>query len=438
MDVMGVSDRERVAHVVRRLSMGVHPELVAAADGTDAAIARALDLSATAAAPLQMTPPTDYQGARGVSEIVEPIVWWIGRMASGARPIEERLTWFWHDHFATSLAKVRVPYLMYQQHLTLRQHATGNFAELLKAVARDPAMLLYLDGITNAVQERNENFGRECLELFTMGRDGGYTQDDVVAASRAFTGWIVDIPGRPFAARLDATPWSAVFIARRHDPGVKTLLGTTGTLDMDGALDVILGHPATAELVATKLYRELVGLDPDDATAAALGKSFRRDYEIMPLVNEIVQRDEFTSDAAVRAKYRTPIEKLVGILQATTTGSGDASAVDLGRVGPRAAGRGGNQGVGEALRTMSFLPFVPPNVGGFPKGARLLGPSNLLHSFDLVQMASAPPKVKTVDEMFARFGIHDVSDRSRAVVSDEKDAARRMALVVTSPEYTLT
>ena len=100
-------------------------------------------------------------------------------MASGERLVEERLVWFWHDHFATSIAKVRIPYLMWQQHLTLREHATGNFAELLHAMARDPAMILYLDGITNAVQERNENFGRECLELFTMGRDGGYTQNDV-------------------------------------------------------------------------------------------------------------------------------------------------------------------------------------------------------------------------------------------------------------------
>ncbi len=134
--------------------------------------------------------------------IAAPIAWWIGRMAGSDRMIEERLVWFWHDHFATSIAKVRVPYLMWQQHLTLRQHATGNYGELLHAISRDPAMLLYLDGITNAAQERNENFGRECLELFTMGRDGGYTQDDVVEASRSFTGWVVNIPGRPFARLL--------------------------------------------------------------------------------------------------------------------------------------------------------------------------------------------------------------------------------------------
>ena len=403
--------------------MGAHPDIVAELDGADAAIGRALDLSGPAATPLVLEPPTDYRSGAKVREIVAPITWWIERMQSPDRMVEERMTWFWHDHFATSVAKVRSPYLMYQQHLTLRQHATGNFAELVKAMAKDPAMLLYLDGITNAATERNENFGRECLELFTMGRDGGYTQDDVVAASRAFTGWAVAIPGRPVLARL-GSPWTAVFVPRRHDPGTKTLLGATGAFDMDGALDVILDHPATSTFVVTKLYRDLVGLDPDDATVTALAKSFRRDYEIMPLVTAIVQHDAFTSDAAVRAKYRSPVEKLVGIMQA----SDGASPVARQQTG----------GVARALRTMSYLPFVPPNVGGFPKGARLVGPSNLVHSFDLVQAAGAVPKTKSVDDLFARFGIFDVSDTSRAVLTSERDPDRRFVLAVTSPEFTVT
>ena len=207
--------------------MGVHPELLAELDGTDAAMARTFDRSAPEATPLELAVPADYRAGGKVRDVLATIDWWVGRMQQPDRMIEERLTWFWHDHFATSVAKVRVPYLVYQQHLMLRQHAGGNFGDLLKAVARDPAMLLYLDGITNASAERNENFGRECLELFTMGRDGGYTQDDVVAASRAFTGWVVAIPGRPNLARLGA-PWSAVFLPRRHDAGAKTLLGTTG------------------------------------------------------------------------------------------------------------------------------------------------------------------------------------------------------------------
>ena len=215
---------------------------------------------------------------------------------------------------------------------------------------------------------------------------------------------------------------------------MKTFLGKTGAFDMDGALDVILGHPSTAKFVTTKLYRELIGLEPDDATVERLAKSFRRDYEIMPLVQSIVHEKAFTSDDAVRAKYRTPVEKLVGIMQATGT-----TTVSLGQVRPGAAKQNRAGGVTTALRTMSYLPFLPPNVGGFPKGARLLGPGNLVHSFDLLQVATTPPtKKQSVDDVFARLGVFDVSDQSRQVVGNAKDPARRLALAVTSPEYTLT
>jgi uncharacterized protein (DUF1800 family) len=416
---VAVSDPERIAHVFRRLSMGAHPDLVAATDDTDAAIARALDTSGPAVTPLELPVPTDVKSANLVREVLSMIDWWVGRMQQPERLIEERLTWFWHDHFATSVVKVRVPYLVMQQHVTLRQHALGNFGELLKAVARDPAMLLYLDGITNAATERNENFGRECLELFTMGRDSGYTQDDVVAAARAFTGWVVAVPGRPRLARL-GTPWSAVFLPRRHDADSKTLLGTTGAFDMDGALDVILDQPATAQFVARKLWRDLVGLEPDDDTATALARDFRRDYEIRPLVEAIVRHDAFTSDAAVRAKYRSPVEKLVGIAQATGTPT------------PRH-----DVGPARALRAMSYLPFLPPNVAGFPKGPRLLGPANLVHTFDLLQAVDGPPRVKSVDDLFARLGLFDLSDTTRTVVQRERDPGRRFVLAATSPEYSL-
>jgi len=397
----------------------VHPDLVAATDDTDGAIARALDTSGPVVTPLELPVPTDVKSGNKVREVLSMIDWWVGRMQQPDRLVEERLTWFWHDHFATSVVKARVPYLVLQQHVTLRQHALGNFAELLKAVARDPAMLLYLDGITNAVNERNENFGRECLELFTMGRASGYTQDDVVAAARAFTGWVVAIPDRPLLARLGA-PWSAVFLPRRHDGDSKTLLGVTGALDMDGALDVILDQPATAQFVATKIWRDLVGLEPDDGTVTALARDFRRDYEIRPLVEAIVQHEAFTSDAAVRAKYRSPVEKLVGIVQASGTST-----------------RARTVGPARALRAMSYLPFLPPNVAGFPKGSRLLGPANLVHTFDLLQAVDGPPRVKSVDDLFARLGLFDVSDTTRTVVQRERDPGRRFVLAATSPEYTL-
>jgi len=403
--------------------MGAHPDVVAALADADAAVGRALDRSGSAVVPLALDVPTEIRSPGRAREVLASVDWWITQMQRADRMVDERLTWFWHDHFATSVMKVKVPYLVYQQHLTLRQHATGNFGELLKAVAKDPAMLVYLDGITNAANERNENFGRECLELFTMGRDGGYTQDDVVAASRAFTGWVVAVPGRPLLARL-GSPWSAVFLPRRHDGDQKTLLGATGAFDMDGALDVILEQPATSRFVVHKLYRELVGLEPDADTLGALAKAFRRDYEILPLVNAIVQHDAFASDAAVRSKFRSPVEKLVGIMQAAGHPAGIAARRDA-------------LGAARALRAMNFVPFLPPNVAGFPKGTRLLAPSNLVHTFDLVQAVDGAPRVTSIDELFARFGIFDVSDTTRKVISHERDPDRRFVLAATSPEYTL-
>jgi len=425
-----VSEREKVAHVVRRLSMGVHPDRLDALADTDAAIAAALDLTAPPAPPLELPVPTDYRNQR-TGEIATAIGWWAGQMATSSRLVEERLVWFWHDHFATSIVKVRVPYLMYQQQLTIREHATGNFADLLRAISRDPAMLFYLDGITNQAQQVNENFGRECMELFTLGIGGGYTQEDVVEASRAFSGWIVNVPGRRFT-RDDVPLWSAYFVPRRHDAGEKTLLGTTGNLDMDGALDVILGQPATGRFVASKLYRELVGVEPDDRTAARLGDAFASNYAILPLVEAIVGEAAFTDDTAVRAKARTPVEKLVGLVQAVPGAGAAGEGADRGRRNRQLSP------LGQALRTMGYIPFVPPNVGGFPAGESLLGPHQLVHTFDLLAaVPTAPDAALTddVDTLFARFGLFDVSDRSRDVVAGERDPGRRVALVFTSPEF---
>lgn len=426
---MSVSDRERVSHVVRRLSVGAHPDVVGALRTTDDAIARSLDLSAPAAPPPTLAPPATQEEARRVAAITEPLAWWIGRMRADSRLIEERLVWFWHDHFATSIAKVRVPYLMWQQHLTIRRYATGSFADLLHAMAKDPAMLVWLDGVTNTARQRNENFGRECMELFTLGRNAGYTQDDVVAASRAFTGWVVDVPFRRNAVAAGAAPYAAAFVPRRHDAGTKTLLGATGDFDLEGALDVILDHPAAARFVATKLHRELVGVDPDPPTVARLAATFRRDWGVLSLVEAIVTSPAFTSDAAVRAKVRTPLEKLVTLLQAVPSRA------------PARAANGGGKAALAALRRMAYVPFAPPNVGGFPKGAPLLGPHELVHALDLLAAIGGPPPeafTADVDALFARFGVFDVAPASRAVVASHDDPVTRVALVLTSPEVALT
>jgi hypothetical protein len=169
----------------------------------------------------------------------------------------------------------------------------------------------------------------------------------------------------------------------------------------------------------------------------------------MPLVGAIVHDPSFASTRARNTRVRTPVEKLVGLLQAFPTGT-----VDVGRIPRRAkangtqmngsgmAGAGANGanagGVGQALRTIGYVPFVPPNVGGYPKGNRLLGPHQLIHAFDLLSVFPSPPRVpREVDALFARFGLYDVSGRSRNIVAAERDPARRLALVLASPEFTV-
>ena len=416
--------------------MGTHPDLVTDLDSVDAAVDRALDLSAPAPTPIDFPAPANEQEARNTSAIIQPITWWLGQMATNPRLVEERLVWFWSDHFATGLQKVRSPYLMWRQHLTIRQHATGSFADLLRAIARDPAMLVYLDGVSNAARNRNENFGREVMELFTLGR-GEYAQEDVVEAARAFTGWVVNIPGRPQTERITETlgagPWEAALVPFRFDRGSKTLLGVTGNLDMDGALDVILDQPATATRVAGKLHTALVGREASAKTAKRLAKLWRdADYQVMPLVEAIVHGDEFTADEAIRTRVRTPVEKLVALTQAFPGAAGSMSITDR-------RGRAPASGLADALRTIGYIPFVPPHVDGYPKDHHLLGPHQLVHSFDLLSVfSSAPPVPDDVDDLFARFAIFDVSNDTRATIRREKDPGTRLALAFGAPEMIVT
>ena len=178
---------------------------------------------------------------------------WGKRMVTTPRPLEEKMTLFWHDHFATSEVKVRDVRKMHLQNRTLRAHATGDFRSLVLAVMRDPAMLVYLDNRENVKDHPNENFGRELLELFTMGLNNlgnasNYTEQDIREASRAFTGWTNDVLDFRFDAEL-------------HDDGAKTFLGREGNLGGEEVLDIILEQPATAEFIAGKLFRYLVRED---------------------------------------------------------------------------------------------------------------------------------------------------------------------------------
>lgn len=267
--------------------------------------------------------------------------WWLQQMLSTPTPLAERMTLFWHNHFATSVQKVRQPQGMWQQHELLRRHALRSFRDLLHGVARDPAMLIYLDGAGNRVQAPNENFAREVMELFTLG-EGQYTESDVKEAARAFSGWTVD-----------REQWRAVFRPRLHDAGSKTVLGRSGRFDADDVLDILLEQPQSARFVSTKLWREFVSPEPGNAAeraelervAARLRSS---GWQIAPALRELLLTEAFWAQENRAVLIKSPVELVVGSLRQFDMRLADS--LPLALVTAR---------LGQAL-------FAPPNVKGWP------------------------------------------------------------------------
>lgn len=411
-----VSTRERIAHVVRRLGYGANAAAIEDLATPEDAIAWALDTSRPAAEPPVIDAPADrMRRDRDATRIV--FRYWLERLLTAVRPIEERLVWFWHDHFAIDLRKVQEPYLLHQHHQMLRTHATANFGELLQAVAVDPAMLRYLDGATSSAANLNENFGREVLELYTVGH-GNFTEDDVIASARSFTGWVVYVPGgRADRLLRDAEPWTSVFVPFRHDGGTKTLLGITGRHDAAAAIAIMLDHPATADRIAAKLYAALIGLPPSPEATIRLGNLFRRDYSIMPLVEAIVAEPAFLSDAAVNSKIRSPLEQAVGVAQVVAS---DPAAIRT---------------IVPAIEAIGYFPFRAPNPAGYPKGPRLLSPHRLVSTFDFATVLPQHLTSATAAEMLATLGVFDISPTTADVLGGTPDPHERWALAVNSPEH---
>ncbi len=416
------SQRERVAHVVRRLGIGAHPALAAELPDVAAATSAMLDFS-----PPQL--PPDVKAPRDWDSIDYDLVWqrlvpwWMERIASGRQPLAERLVWFWQDLLAVSGEKVDNPYILWQYHDTVRRHALGSFADLLHAVSTSAAMLQYLDGQQNAIDAPNENFAREVMELHTIGL-GEYTQADVAELARATSGWVVNYPHPEKKGRFeyrDAPPWSGVFLPDRHDAGYKSFLGTTDRYDLPGAIERLLEHPSTGRAVAAKLYHELVGLEADAATAERLGTRFARDYGVRGLVEDITDDPAFLSDAAVRSRIRSPLEKAATVMQAFPLRD-DFDATSLFWM----------------FDKLNYLPLHPPNPAGFPKGVDLLDPARIMGSFELLSMVDDPEERGDAPaDPLAALGLFDVSEQTRELVGRFTRPGLALGLAFGSPEFQL-
>ena len=284
-----------------------------------------------------------------VAEGFELRAWWLREMLATPSPLTERMTLFWHGHFATSQRKVRYGQLMYRQNTLLRREALGNFATLLHAIARDPAMLVYLDNAGNRRQAPNENFAREVMELFTLG-EGHYTEADVKEAARAFTGW-----------SLDRDTGQFVFRRLWHDDGEKTVLGKTGRFDGDDVLDILLARPETAQFVAAKLWRELVSPEPDAREVKRWAAIFREShYEVKPLLRAILTSDAFWAQGSRATLVKSPVDLIAGTLRTSGLRPFELRPTVL------------------ACAALGQNLFSPPNVKGWPGGDAWIDSSTIL------------------------------------------------------------
>jgi uncharacterized protein (DUF1800 family) len=288
------------------------------------------------------TDPTNFEHARQA---------WLMRMLHTRRPLQEKMVLFWHTHFATGSSKVRRAALMLQQIQLFREHALGNFEMLLRAVTRDPAMLIWLDNDDNRIGQPNENYAREVMELFTVGI-GNYNDRDVKEAARAFTGYGTDRAGQ-FA-----------FDATQHDYGPKTFLGVTKDWDADDVLAALARHPATARFLSAKLFRFFVHDNPDPSAINRLAATYiNSGFDMRAVVGDLVSGPEFLSAEAFRGLVKQPADLVVGSLKAL-------NVQNIGADLP------------EITRRMGQDLLNPPDVSGWKGGDDWINATTMIERFN--------------------------------------------------------
>jgi uncharacterized protein (DUF1800 family) len=345
-------DHRRLCHLLRRAALGISPQRLQ--DFAGQSPSQVID-TLTAYDPSDDRPYAELLADLGGS--LSPIYnatdaqkWWLMRMLDTPRPLQERIALFWHNHFATSTGKVRQSALVSRQIDLFRRMGLGNFRDLLLAVTKDPAMLLWLDGSRNKRGRPNENYAREVMELFTLGI-GHYTEKDVQELARSFTGYQV----------LDE---KVEFVPVAFDDGTKTVLGKTGRFDAQAAVDLLLDQPAAPRFIAWKLLKEFIHPEPrPEHVEHYAARLLHHRWEIKPVLKELLASRLFFSTYAWRSKIKSPCEVVVGTILALESTRDSTYACT-------------------AMNDMGQALLAPPSVKGWDGGEAWINANTILHRYN--------------------------------------------------------
>lgn len=419
--------RVRAAHLLRRA--GFAPD--------ESEIQRAIELGPAETIDRLIDSADDTERNQELDELGEQVAqqkdianlrgWSLLRMRHSARPLHARLGLFWHGHFATSNTKVNSPPLMLRQLRTIERLGAGPLEDLFLAMARDPAMIIWLDGNENVKGRPNENFARELFELFTLGV-GNYSETDIQEAARAFTGW------HQRSGRFR-------FVERAHDDNAKTVLGVTGRLDGVDVVKAALARPACARFIAVKLLREFLCPDPtDDLIEAVSGRLRETGNHIGETVRTLLASRAMFDNRYYRARIKSPVEFVLGAVR----------SLQMSVPAPPLA---------DATSQMGQRLFEPPSVKGWDGHRAWLNTATMLVRLNFAERVTVagtdhldPAALSnghnlSAPEEAARFCLEltldgrapEVLHRAIASTSESLDESMRHALrlLLASPEYQL-
>lgn len=311
--------------------------------------------------------------------------WWLYRMRQARHPLQEKMTLFLHGHFATGYQKVRRAYSMYLQNQMFRRHALGNWKTLVEEVSRDPAMLVYLDGVDNARGSPNENYAREVMELFTLG-EGHYTEEDIREAARAFTGWTY----RPMLEHME-------FVEKRHDNGSKLFMGQRGTFGAEEVVGIILNQPQAARWLATQLWTFFAYDQPEPEVVEEMARVLRaQDFELKPALKTMFMSRAFYGGRAWRRQVKSPVQWLVGT----------SAFLEMPMPHPAMSV--------PLLQRLGQHLFEPPNVKGWDGGVTWITTSSLAFRYEAAN--------RLAGDVHGRFGYRGMEARRNELLAEAEEA----------------